>query len=759
MKNLDPEWPTIDAWLRKIPGFDPKAVQPFFQEGQVKRGIHFFLVEYEPGEIIMAKDTTSDFAALHVQGGVRVLDVAPRKDRFQRGCWSNPQLRRLENIVIGKPGDAKPAPRWTFLGPLYRSLPSLPLGLARWADFWFSQTAGDRVRGHIRSVFGGEPLGVPRLERDLSKPKETERVDSESGVVITIRDKDGNERPAVDRFMGITGALWNQPRSVTLAAANDNGQKCQMLLIKRKAFLEIINKCPSFYERKMVEFVDQTLPSMLAKNRLFRERIFFGDVLDWAKFLSLLQGKAPGPLSAMVRGVPEKIEPAARAWIDKTTYKTLRPEEKLSLLRAANQLLTRRDLVTVAMLPEINADVPDELLLDNARKNLAGLNDIEISRLNRLALESAIPGGLASAPTPSPMTPAQLKAFTRALATRHQAKFGAPLQPYRPETTVKEGNKNVTVTKGLPIVKQGDPADAVYLILSGMVRVHMETPGGRTMINNLEANAFFGEAAILETPADGKLPTRKATVETLCATNLVKLDRDVLLAVLAEDSPDAVIKDSNEMVTRHNFASLAEKLRQEHASYKLQDEQVSAGRIVPPHDPPQAIAQQLVLTRNILLIDMNKCTRCDQCVRGCSEAHEFTPRFHRANPKMRFGHWEVAGACLNCVDAPCQQVCPVGAITLLNDQSVQIHRDRCISCDNCAKECPFDVIDMAPPVSALDAPSMSPKKGTVATKCDLCLTENHDPPCVASCPYDAAQRVDPLTFFPELREWANIAHR
>ena len=68
------------------------------------------------------------------------------------------------------------------------------------------------------------------------------------------------------------------------------------------------------------------------------------------------------------------------------------------------------------------------------------------------------------------------------------------------------------------------------------------------------------------------------------------------------------------------------------------------------------------------------------------------------------------------------------------------------------QECPFGVIDMYEPTTAEDAPSS--KKGIVANKCDLCLTDDHDPPCVACCPYDAASGVDPVAFFPELQTWA-----
>jgi electron transport protein HydN len=102
------------------------------------------------------------------------------------------------------------------------------------------------------------------------------------------------------------------------------------------------------------------------------------------------------------------------------------------------------------------------------------------------------------------------------------------------------------------------------------------------------------------------------------------------------------------------------------------------------------------------------------------------------------------------------EACPVGAITLLDDNAVQIHRTRCIGCNKCAKECPFGVIDMYDPLTKEDAPS---SKKQVANKCDLCLTEDNDPPCVAWCPYDAAQRVDPNDFFAGLKGRADFSDR
>lgn len=283
--------------------------------------------------------------------------------------------------------------------------------------------------------------------------------------------------------------------------------------------------------------------------------------------------------------------------------------------------------------------------------------------------------------------------------------------------------------KGQVIYAAGDPADALYLILSGMVRVELAQPGGPMVVNHLVSNGHFGESCV-------EPGLRKATVVAASPVKLLRIGREVVV----------------EMASR--FSDFARRLEEERAHTRRRGDDLLAGRRLPPDDPPQDIASQLVLTKNLLLIDMDRCTRCDQCVRGCAEAHEGIPRFHRANPSLRFGKWEVAGACLHCGDAPCQVACPVGAITLLGEGEVQIHRNRCIGCDACARACPFNVIEMLAPGTPEEAASLLLKKDAIATKCDLCLTSEHSPPCVVACPYGAAQRGDPGDLFPGLKGWA-----
>lgn len=85
-------------------------------------------------------------------------------------------------------------------------------------------------------------------------------------------------------------------------------------------------------------------------------------------------------------------------------------------------------------------------------------------------------------------------------------------------------------------------------------------------------------------------------------------------------------------------------------------------------------------------------------------------------------------ACMHCVEPACVEACPVGAISKRSEDGVVVvDKDKCIGCQTCLEECPFDV----------------PEFGTDGKmqKCDLCLHEidfeTESPPCVETCPTKA----------------------
>jgi Fe-S-cluster-containing hydrogenase component 2 len=150
--------------------------------------------------------------------------------------------------------------------------------------------------------------------------------------------------------------------------------------------------------------------------------------------------------------------------------------------------------------------------------------------------------------------------------------------------------------------------------------------------------------------------------------------------------------------------------------------------------------------QNLLVLDLEKCTRCDDCVRACASAHDGVTRLLRQG--VRFDNYLIATSCRQCRDPLCLVGCPVGSIRRQDSREIQIE-DWCIGCGLCAKRCPFDNINMHEfTVDRNDPETGEVRKVTTnkATVCDLCV-EHQDPACVYSCPHDAAHRVDPRKFF------------
>ena len=100
----------------------------------------------------------------------------------------------------------------------------------------------------------------------------------------------------------------------------------------------------------------------------------------------------------------------------------------------------------------------------------------------------------------------------------------------------------------------------------------------------------------------------------------------------------------------------------------------------------------LVQGQNLLLIDLDRCTRCGDCVRACVNSHDDGySRLFLDGP--RFDRFLVPSACRQCLNPSCMIGCPVGAIQRGANGQIEI-RDWCIGCSLCARQCPYDSIQM-----------------------------------------------------------------
>lgn len=157
-----------------------------------------------------------------------------------------------------------------------------------------------------------------------------------------------------------------------------------------------------------------------------------------------------------------------------------------------------------------------------------------------------------------------------------------------------------------------------------------------------------------------------------------------------------------------------------------------------------------------MLIDLDRCTRCDDCVRACATAHDNNPRFTREGPKI--GNQMVASACMHCVDPVCMIGCPTGAIGRdMETGNILINDQTCVGCSTCANSCPYNNIKMVEITDKTENPILdnaSQLPILKATKCDLCTDQLGGPACVNACPHDAMVRLN-ISDADSLNKWMN----
>jgi len=163
-----------------------------------------------------------------------------------------------------------------------------------------------------------------------------------------------------------------------------------------------------------------------------------------------------------------------------------------------------------------------------------------------------------------------------------------------------------------------------------------------------------------------------------------------------------------------------------------------------------------------MVIDLRACDGCSglgvppQCTQGCNWAR-FVPEGQQWIEvyEQEAGHLESRGShflpapCMQCQNAPCVNVCPVGATFHAPEGTVLIDQERCIGCRLCMAACPYDrrffnwgepvqppQVKAAPYNVQTQVPAI---KGTVM-KCDFCtdrMAAGGLPTCVEMCPQGA----------------------
>ncbi len=163
--------------------------------------------------------------------------------------------------------------------------------------------------------------------------------------------------------------------------------------------------------------------------------------------------------------------------------------------------------------------------------------------------------------------------------------------------------------------------------------------------------------------------------------------------------------------------------------------------------------------QSLMVIDLDRCTRCQECVKACVNSHDDgRTRLYLDGPRFE-NKYLIPVTCRKCLDPVCMIGCPVGAINRGSNGEIRI-LDHCIGCTKCADQCPYGAIQMdflesspqpTPELNELLGPGyvLRPVQEK-AVVCDLCSsTPSQEPACVYACPHDAAMRVIGLQHFSQ----------
>lgn len=305
---------------------------------------------------------------------------------------------------------------------------------------------------------------------------------------------------------------------------------------------------------------------------------------------------------------------------------------------------------------------------------------------------------------------------------------------------------------GQTIVEEHTVADTLYLMRAGFARISRVLVEESVTLNYLEPGEVFGAGEFLQ--MRGRIYTH--TLTSYKYADVLKIPyaalRDLLHANL--HMPTRLHDCARAFNAKTTFEQAP--VTPSFPTLFLEAPKPETKTLPDPERLARLeniVAQGLMQGENTMLIDLARCTQCDDCVRACADTHEDLSRFVREG--QRVDNWLVANSCRHCHDPLCLIGCPTGAIARRGANAiVEIDENLCIGCKACAVHCPYDAIimhDTGEIWEGINAPqtNMVGKAKLVASKCDACSNTSHGPACVKACPVGCLVRVGEVKAFLE----------